>query len=479
MKSPCFILIFTAVLFLSCKEQQENQHYFSYQNKPALLITSAEHYGAIMNAAFNYELYLETLNKEGFNYTRIFIGPYSEMGSDNFGITSNTMDPQPGEWITPWLTDRLTGKYNLNQWNPLFFDRLRDFLSLAYENDIIVEITLFTSYYVNSHWMISPFHARNNINQVDSIPLNRANTLYNGGLIEYQEEYVRKIVQETNDFQNIFFEVQNEPWSDNPNLAAYKGQSVNRSFAFSWQKKVELANEVSREWQRKITSIIADEEKKLLNKHLIAQNMCNFGCYIQDPDTLISIYNFHYADPEASYVNLDKPVAMALDETGFMPHNSFAYRSQAWKFILAGGAIYNNLDYSFTTGKENGTNIIDERTPGWGGPEFRGQLKILKAFIDSFDFIRMVPRPIQISGAEGQYEVQVLAVKGDQYAAYIDDKNISTLPFDLPHGIYEAEWIDPASGKIVKSEVIRAVNLKELNIPPFKEDIALRVIKKK
>ncbi len=43
----------------------ENPHYFLFRGKPALLITSAEHYGAVLNADFDYVRYLDTLAADG------------------------------------------------------------------------------------------------------------------------------------------------------------------------------------------------------------------------------------------------------------------------------------------------------------------------------------------------------------------------------------------------------------------------------
>ena len=49
-----------------------NPHYLKYQGDPILLITSAEHYGAVLNPDFNYVTYLDALQRDGMNYTRIF-----------------------------------------------------------------------------------------------------------------------------------------------------------------------------------------------------------------------------------------------------------------------------------------------------------------------------------------------------------------------------------------------------------------------
>src|SRR5690606_16226072 len=71
----------------------ENPHYLHYHNKPVLLITSAEHYGAVINANFDYHLYLRTLHREGMNYTRIFAGSYVEVPG-SFGIEHNSLSPE-------------------------------------------------------------------------------------------------------------------------------------------------------------------------------------------------------------------------------------------------------------------------------------------------------------------------------------------------------------------------------------------------
>jgi len=431
------------------KLHPENPNYFLFHGKPTILLTSGEHYGAVMNAAFDYEKYLGTLKKEGFNYTRIFIGPYSEAGGNNFGITNNTMCPEFNDWLTPWPKDAETLKYDLSKWNNSFFDRLNTFISKASENDIVVEVSLFTSYYSNHQWSNSPFNPKNNIQGFDSISFKQVNTINSGQLMDVQEKYVRKVVQELNSFGNVFFEIQNEPWSDNPKLEEKIAKTDTISHPNKWQQIVETATSVSLDWQKKIAQIITDEEKRLPNKHLIAQNISNYRNKIENPDPNISIFNFHYAYPEAASSNLELKKVIGLDETGFMPHSDFYYRTQAWKFILAGGALYNNLDYSFTVGSEDGTFAIDQVTPGWGGTEYRRQLIILKDFVEGFHFIQMNMDNSILKVSKGTLaDFQVLAETGKQYAIYLEKGNLLELTLQIPDGKYSAEWINPVSGKI-------------------------------
>ena len=134
-----------------------NPHYFLFQGKTIALVSSGEHYGAVLNADFDYRRYLATLEAEGLNYTRLFGGSYIEVPGKSFGIQRNDLAPQPGRFIAPWMRSDTPGyagggnKFDLDKWNPEYFDRLRDFLTEASRRGIVVEITLFSSQYGEMH----------------------------------------------------------------------------------------------------------------------------------------------------------------------------------------------------------------------------------------------------------------------------------------------------------------------------------------
>src|SRR5258708_6530869 len=56
----------------------DNPHYFLWRGKPAVLVTSGEHYRAVLNRDFDYAKYLETLAADRLNLTRTFPGCYAE-----------------------------------------------------------------------------------------------------------------------------------------------------------------------------------------------------------------------------------------------------------------------------------------------------------------------------------------------------------------------------------------------------------------
>lgn len=452
----------------------ENPRYIEYKGKPTILITSAEHYGAVVNLDFDYSSYLQTLSEEGFNYTRIFTGTYIESEDNIFGIQKNTLGPQTDRYIAPWL--KVDGKYDLEQFNPAFFDRLKDFLSQAEQLEIVVEITLFSSIYANNSWELMPFHPENNINQTGVQDYHRVNTLFNGNLKKYQERLIRKVVGELNGFENIFYEIQNEPWADNGNLADFVNEEDDSVFSYSWQKKVELANEVSLDWQEWVAGMIEEEESAMANKHVIAQNISNFQYKQGTLPPGISMINFHYALPDAVQMNLDLGGVIGLDETGFMPKEDRIYLNQAWRFILSGGGLYNNLDYSFTAEHAKGTWPIQDSNPGWGGPGFRKKLSYLVKAIEDVPFYEMNPTRKVFRDAEAELGQFGLMKEGELYLIFLEDFGNSSLIPEIPAGNYQLTWLHLGSGEI-KTEQLKLDGTVPLTSPFVEPEVVIKIEK--
>ena len=95
--------------------------------------------------------------------------------------------------------------------------------------------------------------------------------------------------------------------------------------------------------------------------------------------------------PDAVAENYGLNKVIGDNETGF-GHADDPYRMEAWEFLLAGGGLYNNLDYSFTVGHEDGTFAYPDPARR-RQPEFREQMKVLKDFLYGFDFVRLKPDP--------------------------------------------------------------------------------------
>lgn len=452
----------------------ENPRYLEYKGEPVVLITSAEHYGAVLNLDFDYKLYLETLGAEGFNYTRIFTGTYFEPVENIFNIRKNTLAPEPSSFLAPWIKEG--GKYDLTQFNPGYFERLKDFITEAEKQGIVVEVTLFTSIYAEGQWALCPFNAANNVNGVGEVDFREVNTMYNGGLKQIQESYVRKMVQELNEFDNFFFEVQNEPYADNGCLASFTDEADDLELRKSVQRKVVLSNGLALDWQEWVVSLIVEEEAELPIKHLIAQNISNIGYDLDALPKGVSIVNFHYAIPDAAQMNLDLGGVIGLDETGFMPQDDQLYIDQAWRFILSGGGLYNNLDYSFTAEFEQGDWPIPEGNPGWGGPEFRRKLSILLKTMKQVPFQEMDFSGNILDASQGDFKQYGLAREGEVYVLFVENLNSEKLIPGVPASEYEVIFIQIDSGE-KQNENLELGQGQALSLPFESERIAIIIRK--
>jgi hypothetical protein len=436
----------------------ENPHYFLFRGKPAVLITSGEHYGAVLNLDFDFARYLKALEADGMNLTRTFSGAYVEPAGA-FGIARNTLAPVRDRFICPWARSATPGypnggnKFDLNRWDEGYFKRLREFVAEAGRRGVVVEINLFCPFYEEDQWALSPQNAANNVNGVGKVGRNDVYTLdKSGGLLAVHEAMVRKFVAELAEFDNLYYEICNEPYFGGVTLA----------------------------WQHRIADIIVDAEKSLPGKHLISRNVANGGEKVEKPHPAISIFNFHYATPPDTVAqNYGLGKAIGDNETGFKGVADRHYRMEGWEFILAGGGLYNNLDYSFVAGHEDGTFKYPDKQPGGGTPALRRQLRNLQEFMCSLPFLRMRPAPEALKGGVDGKNVRarVLAEPGKAYGIYITGK-AEKLELDLPAGKYRVEWVSPVSGKVEKSETLDPPGgIARLAAPSYPEDMALRILR--
>lgn len=459
-----------------------NPHYFLFRGKAVALVTSGEHYGAVLNGDFDYLKYLATLEADGLNYTRLFTGSYVEVPRKSFGILHNDLAPEPGRFLAPWARSDTPGyagggtKFDLRSWDPAFFARFRDFLSEAAKRGIVVEITLFSSHYGDAQWQLDPLNSLNNVNDTDAIDWKKVHTLENGNLLAYQEHLTQKLVGEANSFDNVIFEIENEPWSDRPVptdvINPYLGPPARDTFPNS----VDLPDELSIAWQARVVDWITQTESALPNRHLIAQNYSNFRLPVARLLPHVDVVNFHYAYPEAVTLNYGLGKAISYDETGFLGRDDDAYRRQAWNFMLSGGSVFDGLDYSFTAGHEEG-NYSAPNGPGGGSPALRSQLKILSTFLQSFSLVHLRPDARTVKHA-ARVTPRVLSNPGEEYAIYLDGSGPADLVLTLPPGDYSAEWVNVTAGSIAAREAFRhRGGDKTLSSPAFEEGIALRLKK--
>lgn len=429
----------------------KNPHYFMYQNKPTVIVGSGEHYGAVLNLDFNYDVYLKTLQNDGLNITRLFVGAYYEKPGA-FGIERNTLAPNEGSLVLPWK--KINEKYDLSKWNESYFERLHDFIKKAGQAGIFVEITLFSSYY-NNGWPYHPFNGLNNINQIPTnIPFDKVNTLENSSILKFQEIYVRKMVRELNQYNHIYFEIQNEPWADKSDtvliLNDYISKEELKEDWNDWKNTLQVPSKTSAKWHQVVSGWIVEEEELLGKKHLISHNIANFKFPVSVTDPNISIYNFHYAHPDAVSLNYGINKAIGFNETGFSGRKNDTYRRQAWRFMMSGGGLFGHLDLSFSVGHEDGSDV-ENKAPGGGGPILRKQLNILKNYLQGLNLSTLKPDKTFLGHVQGAFTFSMK----DALSRVIYIEPILPEPAKInliiPVGKYLIEWTDVITGEKIKT----------------------------
>lgn len=450
-----------------------NGRYFLFRGKPTFLITSGEHYGALCNRKFDLNRYLDALAAEGLNHTRTFAGTYREVPG-SFGITDNTLAPAGEDFISPWARSDQAGnwdggkKFDLDRWNDEYFERLRELLEAASARGIVIELNLFCPLYEDVLWTASPMNAANNVQAVGTCAREDVYTLKHQDLTEVQKKLVRKLVESVAEFDNVYFEICNEPY--------FGGVTI--------------------EWQHAMVDTIVESQAQWEPKRrkLVSMNIANGRAKVEKPHPHVSIFNFHYCvPPDTIALNAHLKGVVGENETGFRGQADSLYRTEGWDFLLSGGGLYNNLDYSFTPMHPDGT-LTDYRSPGGGSPALRRQLGILKRFLESMPFIEMQPDSSCVKAAEPAMTCYCLSKPSEVYAIYLhspleekpgdklpaleQQKTQAKLTLQLPKGKFRAEWIDTKTGETLKSESVEVgANETALTSPEFQLDVALRLVR--
>jgi hypothetical protein len=476
-----FVLVFVIQASAQpIKRDPANPHYYMFNGQPTVLITSAEHYGAVVNLDFDYVAYLDALKANGLNYTREWPGAVLEMVGEF--CRDNTMGPRPDRTIVPWARSNVPGyvyggnKFDLDQWNPEFFARLKDFIVKAAERGIVVEICFFNSQY-SHRWPLSPLYYQNNIQGVGKCDFTDAQTMRYPGLVQRESDYVAKITREVNGYDNVILEICDEP----SNFTSHAEAGP---------------------WVGHLLQVVHDTEARLPKQHLVAQMVEGpiGGPVDFSASPLLSIITGQYvwggeADSEQMggmkgleyEYHYNKP--MEMNETPYYP---FQYgegdpvldsRVEAWEFMVGGGASFNQLNARYTVADPAGATPDNARV--------LGALRNLKNFIYSYDFIKMhADKSFVVGGVEGAY-CRGMSQPGEQYAVYLHHSRLApdlmyyvatpghyseTMALDMPGGTYKAEWVDPASGSVISSITFTHQGGKmELDTPPYPLDIALRI----
>jgi hypothetical protein len=488
----------------------DNPHYFLFRGKPMVLIAAGEHYGSVMNRPFDFEKYLADHAAKRQTVTRTFV-LYRELQSAK--NPWSPCKPESPDYIAPWVRvdargdvgkealDGL-GKYDLDRWNPEFFDRLYRFLRRASELGVVVELTLFSNSYNDKIFELNPLNPANNVQGIGPTHWARYLTLKEPKLLERQVDFARKIVGETaGKYDNVYYEVCNEPGGD-------------------WPPESTLADVDA--WQARIACAVREEMKRVGGVHLVAGSPAfsikprvrqAFDAVAKGE--LFDVINFHShpdnylggkqydlgrfmakdlalrtlgdfcADLQAAAPR--KPFVLDEDNAASAHKDEEAWtidRKRAWATVLSGGH-YDFIDFSITVGHETGTLESNAKLRTW--------MKHLSTFVHSFDFVHAEPNRGWVGEIPRDVFAASLARAGEDYVAYFADARERrdpragapikmTLSLMLPPGDFVGRFYSPTSGTYSAAEVALqggpAAGAR-IEVPGFVHDVALRVTRRR
>ena len=153
-------------------------------------------------------------------------------------------------------------------------------------------------------------------------------TLKNGKMQALQDEMVKRIIATIGDFDNFYpYEICNEPYFAGPTLEWQR--YIAKLITDTGSAKVEAGSDFSkhRQW--------LPEDTGSQSAGLDFQ----FPCKPRPPGSVAMNYGLNRV--------------IGINETGFDGTGDDPYRIEAWDFLIAGGALYSNLDYSFVAGYED------------------------------------------------------------------------------------------------------------------------------
>ncbi len=475
-----------------------NPKYLLFRGKPLVLISASEHYGSVINRPFDFEKYLDDAAARGMTMTRTFL-LYRELQSAR--NPSSPCKPESPDFIAPYVRtgpgNALDGEpiYDLDRWNPEYFERLHRFLATASKRGIVVELTVFSNTYADDIWALNPLRKENNKQHVGDVEWEDYISLKNPALVERQKAFARKIIAETSGYDNVYYEICNEPgggvsghsspadidaWQDEmARVMRQELQRLGRPHLLSGQQAFAYGNKNVFPQDGSFSSKTFD----IANVHPLPETSLNgqvydMGNFMSKELRLDQVAGFCKAAfpfPKPTVLDEDNAASLYRDVTGWTIH-----RKRAWAALM-NGCHYDYIDFSITVGNEGGTPVSQRGIRTWMGH--------LSAFARSLDLVTAKPDTSWIADYPAYLVVSGLSVDDHEFVAYLADAREVTDPSAgsaiegsltlllplLRAGRYEVSLYSPVTGEYSPAILLKQGGRIDVALPSFHDDIVVRV----
>ena len=380
----------------------------------------------------DYDGYLDFLVAHNHNFFRGWLWdvPYSVQGPNGGPFH---WGPQPWLRTGPGLATDGQPKFDLNQFNQAYFDRIRSRVIAAGERGIYVAIMLFQSYAWKQNRSDTdgfPYDGRNNINAVDGGPGHAAATLEFPAVTAVQEAYVRKVIDTVNDLDNVLYEIANEA---NGHSTAWQYHMIDFIHAYEATKPKQHPVGMTAHLRGKVRL------QELFSSHADwISPSCEDG-YIKDPPVA----------PGSKVVIVDSDHGYTWKP---LKHDGPAlHQVWVWKNVLRGYQVLFMDPYlTRTEGTAIGRNdpegtYPDEPYFGLKPDPYWEPMRVAmgraRLYAEKIDLAAALPRPELASTG------YCLAQPGVEYLVY-NPGPAAEFTVTLAAARYDFEWYDPTTGKV-------------------------------
>ncbi len=207
------------------KQHAENPRYFAdASGKPIYLVGSHtwsnfQDYRMEGDAAFDYDHYIAFMVDNHFNFMRFWTWEHAAWTS--WSPEKTVIDPMPYRRTGPGLALDGQPKFDLEQFNPAYFDRMRARILKASNKGIYASIMLFQAFsgvwpkggetFKYNAFAGHYYNRDNNIQKLDGDKnKDKILDINDPKVREYQAAYIKKIIDTVWDLDNVLYEVINE-----------------------------------------------------------------------------------------------------------------------------------------------------------------------------------------------------------------------------------------------------------------------------
>lgn len=377
----------------------DNPHYFANNGFPVVLIGAGQPLPGSISTDFTPEV--DAAAAANANYIRLW----------NLAVWDGSDEYYPWLRTGPGTAQDGGANFDLTQWDPNYWDKLKNCIAYAQSKNMYVSVLLFERCGMdapdsNHRWDWCPWNPLNNVNDLNQLPTSGAGIpefydLSYTQLLSLQELYADKLIQETSSYPNVTYEICNE----------YTGD---------WA------------WEQHWVDFIKARCANIVSINHVGQTSNTPSDAWTDPS--VDVVKLHWNTTSAgitnsnmvSTYNYGKPVD--YDETPESSNRTLKeYQNMLWASFVGGGHCH----------LENGGNPDDAFTA----------VKYCRAFLDSnrVQYWQMSPNNALVTSTPGG-SAYTLANPGSEYVTYISGSGRGSMKISLPDGYYIAWAYNPSTG---------------------------------